>query len=130
MSHNELQQLETLLFQALPDPRGFADRVLEQLLDRLATEPAGSQPVTVVQPGPAPADGMDELPAVLAAALGACVCWGQDPGCPVCAGRGGSGWSDPDRELYAEYVAPAVRRRAAHASVVPDGRAAQEGVRS
>lgn len=130
MSHNELRQLETLLFQALPDPRGFADRVVEQLLERLATEPAGSRPVTVVQPGPAPADEAGDLVVVLAAALGACACWGHDPGCAVCAGRGGSGWRDPDLELYAEYVAPAVQRLAAHASVVPNGRATQEGVRS
>jgi hypothetical protein len=118
MNGSELQQLETLLFRALPDPRGFADRVLEQLLERLATEPGGAQPVTVVQSAP----GMGDTEILLAAALGACVCWGRDPGCPVCAGRGGAGWTDPDLELYAEYVAPAVQRRAAAAP--------QEGVRS
>lgn len=46
-----------------------------------------------------------------AAALGACqVCWGGDPGCPVCAGRGRPGFAEPDPELFRKLVAPAVRR--------------------
>jgi hypothetical protein len=46
---------------------------------------------------------------VLAAALGACDCWGQQPECPICHGAGGSGWALPDRQLFASYVQPAVR---------------------
>jgi hypothetical protein len=47
----------------------------------------------------------------LAAALGACpVCWGDDPGCRVCHGRGGPGSRRPDRELFARLVTPALRR--------------------
>jgi hypothetical protein len=45
---------------------------------------------------------------VLAAALGACPCWGQDVDCAVCRGAGTPGWRTPDRQLYAEYVQPAV----------------------
>lgn len=45
----------------------------------------------------------------LAAALGACDCWGQEDGCPVCDGIGGPGWLPPDRQLFAAYVYPAMR---------------------
>jgi hypothetical protein len=44
----------------------------------------------------------------LAAALGACDCWGQHRGCPVCDGAGTPGWTLPDEELFATYVQPAV----------------------
>lgn len=48
----------------------------------------------------------------LAAALGACArCWGVDPGCEVCAGRGVPGSRLPQAPLFAHFVAPAVRRR-------------------
>jgi len=46
----------------------------------------------------------------LAMALGACaLCWGDDVLCPVCAGAGQAGFSPPDRKLFAQYVAPALR---------------------
>ena len=46
----------------------------------------------------------------LAAALGAChLCWGSDPECEICDGRGGPGASEPDKRLFAELVRPAVR---------------------
>jgi hypothetical protein len=46
----------------------------------------------------------------LAAALGACyLCWGEDPGCPTCAGRGSPGWASLDPHAYRRLVAPAVR---------------------
>lgn len=49
--------------------------------------------------------------AMTAAALGACdACWGFDPACPHCAGRGRAGFDSPDPVLYARLVAPAVRR--------------------
>jgi hypothetical protein len=44
----------------------------------------------------------------LAAALGACECWGEDPGCPWCDGLGSPGWTPPDRRLFAFYVHPAI----------------------
>jgi hypothetical protein len=47
----------------------------------------------------------------LAAALGACyICFGNDPECPECAGRGVPGSANPDPDSYREYVEPAVRR--------------------
>jgi DNA repair exonuclease SbcCD ATPase subunit len=45
----------------------------------------------------------------LAVALGACaLCWGDDVSCPVCAGAGRAGFTPPDRELFAQYIAPAL----------------------
>ena len=46
---------------------------------------------------------------VLAAALGACLCWGDNIDCAVCQGAGTPGWKTPDQQLYMEYVHPAVR---------------------
>ena len=46
----------------------------------------------------------------VAAALGACaLCWGHDPVCRACRGRGLPGRSLPDEELFVEYILPAVR---------------------
>jgi hypothetical protein len=52
-----------------------------------------------------------ERNALLAAALGACDCWGEQPDCPLCQGLGAPGWSRPDRVLFAQYIAPALRAR-------------------
>jgi hypothetical protein len=46
--------------------------------------------------------------AVLAAALGACECWGRWKDCPICEGDGSPGWLIPDEQLYARFVHPAV----------------------
>ena len=45
----------------------------------------------------------------LAAAVGACDCWGQQADCPICDGEGGPGWVRPDKQLFTAYVYPAVR---------------------
>jgi hypothetical protein len=45
----------------------------------------------------------------LAAAVGACDCWGEQVGCRLCAGAGTPGWVLPDAELFATYVYPAMR---------------------
>jgi hypothetical protein len=58
----------------------------------------------------------------LAAALGACDCWGQESGCPVCDGAGGPGWLPPDRQLFAAYVYPAMRA-VARTGGLPNGAA-------
>jgi hypothetical protein len=45
-----------------------------------------------------------------AAALGACgACWGTDPGCRACRGRGWPGFSMPDEVLFEELIVPAIR---------------------
>jgi hypothetical protein len=46
----------------------------------------------------------------LAEAVGACaLCWGEDVLCPVCEGEGRPGFTMPDRELFTQLIAPAVR---------------------
>jgi len=46
---------------------------------------------------------------LLAAAVGACDCWGEQVECQLCGGQGVPGWVVPDKELFACYVYPAVR---------------------
>lgn len=46
---------------------------------------------------------------VLASSVGACPCWGEDPACASCHGRGRPGWRPPRREAFGAYVAPALR---------------------
>lgn len=115
MTTSELAAVEALVMQVLPDPMGFAERLLNELAGRLANAPGADG--TQVVPGHESAahESLADRDVLLAAALGACDCWGEDPGCPGCGGRGSPGWEPPDPELYAEYVAPAVRRTA------PDG---------
>lgn len=103
MNSSELGDLERLLAQVLPDPAGFGRRVVEQLMGRLSTDPPNGPPIT--EPGPH--EAMQDRVVLLAAALGACDCWGHDAGCPSCSGRGSPGWVAPDPQLYQEFVAPA-----------------------
>ena len=54
---------------------------------------------------------LEEINDTLAAALGACPqCWGDDSRCEVCGGHGGPGSMRPDRTLFEQLVAPALRR--------------------
>ncbi len=47
----------------------------------------------------------------LASSLGACyLCWGEDPGCQVCGGRGKPGYYVPNRGLFEAFFLPAARR--------------------
>jgi len=69
----------------------------------------GDQPGGPLDDDPAYDDELADRNLTLAAALGACDCWGQDDGCPVCEGVGGPGWLPPDRQLFAAYVYPAMR---------------------
>ena len=109
MSTSELSDLEAVLEQVLPDPRAYAERVVQQLLDRLAaTAPDGS---AAGGPYPIVNQALLDRNAMLAAAVGACECWGEDPRCAVCAGNGAAGWSPPDPALYAAYIRPARRPR-------------------
>ncbi len=52
----------------------------------------------------------------LAAALGACpACWGEDQACSQCRGRGAPGAYPPDRQTFADFVLPVLRRKAKRA---------------
>jgi hypothetical protein len=88
----------------------FAERVIGELAERLAT-PAGGAASLIVD-GSLSADqvALADRDVLLAAALGACECWGEEPACPSCSGDGGVGWVPPDPALYDEYVKPAVLR--------------------
>ena len=111
MSSTELVDLETLLERVLPDPMGFAERVGKQLVDRLSTDlPGGERPVVVSTYESIVHEALLDRNVLLAAALGACDCWGQQVDCPICSGEGRAGWVEPDPGLYAEYVEPAVVR--------------------
>jgi hypothetical protein len=47
----------------------------------------------------------------LAAALGACAtCWGEDPACAACHGRGVPGSMRPHKKFFDYYVAPLLAR--------------------
>jgi hypothetical protein len=109
VSTGELPAVETLVAKALADPVGLAERLLGELAQRLAS---GSSAAPVVVPGyPSQAyETLTDRNVLLAAALGACECWGEDPECRDCAGSGAPGWIPPDPELFAEYVGPALRR--------------------
>lgn len=56
-------------------------------------------------------DEAREMIDVLAEAIGACPdCFGGDDDCPVCHGHGTAGWQLPERELFAHFIVPAIRR--------------------
>jgi hypothetical protein len=46
----------------------------------------------------------------LAAAVGACYCWGDDIDCPDCGGTGKPGSAPPEQALFEQYIRPACRR--------------------
>jgi len=94
-------------------------------LSGLIPDTGTSQPQTPEPSGPARAlyreaemlDGevrrLLTLVADVAGALGACArCLGTDHACNICGGSGTPGTSEPDRDRFAEFVAPAVVRLA------------------
>ena len=115
MSSSELDDVTALLERVLPDPTGFAERLVQQVVTRWAGgDPRSAGPV-IVQSESETLDAESDRSAadttlVLAAALGACDCWGMAADCPVCAGAGTSGWTEPDVELFREFVGPALAR--------------------
>ena len=122
MSATELEDVQALLDRVLPDPRGFAGRLLQQAVTQygLVAEPAPTAFYAAedVTPGEdvivADQWVADQPPVdtniVLAAALGACECWGLEADCDLCQGQGSSGWTQPDPELFEEFVRPAIER--------------------
>jgi hypothetical protein len=132
MGMTELDEIQALLERVLPDPSGFAQRLLVQAMARWGQSASpGASPfyrgANGVYTASAPertragktvvsADDVivDETPVdinlLLAAALGACECWGLRQECPMCWGQGSSGWIQPDAGLFEEFVQPAVFR--------------------
>lgn len=125
MSATELEEIQSLLERVLPDPRGFAGRLLQQAITQygqFAPPAAAAYYAAASAEDMVPGDGVivadewitDERPPdiglLLAAALGACECWGLLADCHVCQGRGSAGWTQPDPELFEEFVRPAVDR--------------------
>jgi len=118
------------------NPVGLADRVLEKVQTELSKsgtfDPAVNTPEELIatalgswiaskfvddRSGLTPSLGEGGLsstqnPAdtdqLLAAALGACQCWGHNAACPSCNGAGVAGWTVPDQQLFVHYVGPAV----------------------
>jgi hypothetical protein len=132
MSATELDEVQALLEHVLPDPGGYAQRLLLQAMTRwgraagsgaAASYPGASaiyttsvlNDVTMDETAVAPErPTADEAPIdinmLLAAALGACDCWGLQTDCHICQGHGFTGWTQPDYELFAEFVRPAIEK--------------------
>ncbi|KGN39944.1 hypothetical protein [Knoellia aerolata] len=128
MGATELDDVSALLQRVLPDPAGFAERLLDQFVSRWGVtsagrsggsaamdpeEDAGAPPV-VLAPRfvPHSLDALTDSNVLLASALGACDCWGLQDDCVVCKGKGEPGWVQPDVELFQVFVGPAVARLA------------------
>lgn len=126
MSRTELEDVQALLERVVSEPGAFAGRLLQQAIAQygLLTEPAAAfytamaedvmASDTVIVPDEWSADETPlDTNALLAAALGACECWGLRAGCGICQGRGSAGWAQPDLELFDEFVRPAISRLSA-----------------
>lgn len=113
----QLQALLALMQQS-PEPEEHTDDPLPRYQQQL--ERAGRQ----IQKLKATIRRLEEeLNAVrqteedLAHAVGACVfCWGDDPSCRACRGRGKPGAFEVDPGLFEQLILPAVRRRQAGAN--------------
>ena len=56
-------------------------------------------------------DDSQDLLDDLSRALGAChECWGEDNRCPACRGDGQPGFFKPDRQLFDQFILPAIRK--------------------
>ncbi len=124
MSKTELEDVQALLERVVSEPGVFAGRLLQQAIAQygLVSEPAATAfytamaedvtaSETVIVPDEWSADETSlDTNALLAAALGACECWGLREACRTCQGRGSAGWAQPDPELFEEFVRPAISR--------------------
>jgi hypothetical protein len=125
MSTTELDEVQALLEQVLPDPAGYAQRLALQLMTRWglsarSTDGATDSSTTaqditrgamIITPDqPSRHERPVDTNLLLAAALGACECWGLQADCESCRGYGSSGWTQPHPELFEEFVQPAIAR--------------------
>jgi len=128
MSATELDEVQALLDHVIPDPAGYAQRLAMQVMARWGQSaepnPGGSYSPTatqdvmrgdlVITPDPRDKETPVDTNLLLAAALGACECWGLRSDCVVCRGYGSAGWTQPDPELFDELVRPAIARLSDH----------------
>jgi hypothetical protein len=131
MAVTELQEVQALLDRVLPDPSGFAQRLLLQLMAQFgesaapgagaagsaanafyaaATHEDAASNIVITPEQPDADEALTGTNLLLAAALGACECWGLRADCDVCRGRGSAGWTEPVPELFYEFVGPAIAK--------------------
>ena len=126
MTTRELDELQTLLEHVLPDPAGYAQRLALQVMTQWGQSAPQGRGSSYASPASSASSARadiiitpeqrepDETPVdtnlLLAAALGACECWGLRAECEICRGSGSAGWLKPDPELFEEFVQPAVAR--------------------
>jgi hypothetical protein len=103
---------------AEPDPLALRVEALEQELEQRGARQAKLERIARRLSDDLRA--ARELIADLAAAFGACgLCWGEDPHCPSCRGRGRPGRFAPDPDLRIRFLAeppepPAASRPSTH----------------
>ena len=126
MTATELDELQTLLEHVLPDPAGYAQRLALQVMTQWGQSAPQGRGSSYASPASSASSARadiiitpeqrepDETPVdtnlLLAAARGACECWGLRAECEICRGSGSAGWLKPDPELFEEFVQPAVDR--------------------
>jgi hypothetical protein len=97
-----------------PNPdvsQSAADLVVDSMADKLLSFIAKADASAQQSTGRSTAD--DELTLRnqrLARAIGACSCFGGDPTCANCTGKGRPGWVLPDRAEFEEFIRPALRK--------------------
>jgi hypothetical protein len=107
-----MKQAESRSAQAAPavidvEPSSTVQQSPENVQERAEnSEPTSEELETLT----AELHGLRERNDLLGQALGACCCcWGQDPQCRLCRGRGRPGFSVPDERLFREFVLPAIQ---------------------
>jgi len=103
----------------MPPWAAVGAQLLDALLSRLKSDDAGG-PRGGGDPGeprreggPSPGGRLRRACRLLARrnaraarALGACRCWGQSPGCPICGGAGRPGTFEVDPAAFSQLVLP------------------------
>lgn len=107
------ETLDGLVKETLADPSSAVFWLLQQLagptLDDDWTEALAGRFVGAFAGGGPAHKALAERNMVLAAALGACDCWGELADCETCGGAGTTGWLSPDQAAFDLYIAPALR---------------------
>ena len=62
-----------------------------------------------------------DVNAAFSSAVGACECWGGDPDCEKCGGKGVPGYFELDQEQFDYYVRPSFKKHPSLYQLDPDG---------